>query len=105
MTLQLAVDAAASLSMPVAFSVAAIGFLDASGYRSWMPAVAMFSPVLLLYRLPAPSPLLVVLAIASWLVVLLARGPRCRTLRLSAILACGVCTLTLQLLGTLGRVR
>jgi hypothetical protein len=79
-----------AVSMPLGFSTSAISSLRAPDWRSWVPAVAMLCLVLQLYRLQAPQPHLVAIAVGAWAVVLVTAVARLRALSVLAIVVCGI---------------
>jgi hypothetical protein len=92
--------AAARLAMDLLFSasnaVVATLLLKETGWRSLVPALMMFMLVGRLERVRSPQPALLAVAIAACVIVLLARGPGLRSLRLCAVVVCSLATATVQ---------
>ncbi|HXS18358.1 MAG TPA: hypothetical protein VN764_14265 [Polyangiaceae bacterium] len=97
--------AAARLAMDLLFSasnaVVATLSLKETGWRSLVPALLMCMLVVRLDRVKSPQPALLASAIAACVVVLLARGPGLRSLRLCAVVVCSLSTATLQVVDRL----
>jgi hypothetical protein len=77
--------------------VVAIVLLNETGWRSWVPAILMCLQLLKLEDLADPQPHLVAAAVAACLIVVFARGPRLRSLRLAGVIICTISATTLQL--------
>ena len=90
-------DVFLALVIPVGLGVAATLSLRSTGWRARMPPVTMLGCLALLYHLKAPPPLLVAVAVAAWLVVLLASLRGARTLAVIAIAVCGAAVVSLLL--------
>ena len=97
--------AEARLAMDLLFSasnaVVATLLLKETGWRSLVPALMMCMLVARLERVQSPQPALLAVAIAACVVVLLARGPGLRFLRLGAVIVCSLATATLQVVDRL----
>jgi len=92
-----------AVTMPLGFSTNAICLLRAPGWRSRVPVVTMLSLVLQVYRLQAPQPHLVALAVGAWLITLIANVARFHALSVSAIVTCGASTAWLLLVDVLAK--
>jgi hypothetical protein len=77
--------------------VVAIVLLNEAGWRSWVPAILMCLQLLKVEDVAAPQPYLVAAAVAACIVVVFARAPRLRSLRLAGVIICTLSTTTLQL--------
>jgi hypothetical protein len=95
----------ARLSMDVLASVMnatlAIILIKETGWRSLIPALLMCSLLWRLDHVNSPQPILLVAAIAACVIVLVARGPALRSLRVAGVVVCALSTATMQLLGRL----
>lgn len=81
--------------------VVAALLLKETGWRSLVPALLMWILVARLDNVESPPAALRAIAIAACVVVLLARGPRLRTLSLCAVVVCSLTTATVQVMGRL----
>jgi hypothetical protein len=92
---------ALEVAIPTCCAVLAALLLKATGWPSLMPPLLMSLLVLRLDRVKAPEPAILAASIAGCVLLLVARGPRLRRLRLAAIVICALATATLQLAGLL----
>lgn len=92
--------AVARLAMDLLFSasnaVVATLLLKETGWRSLVPALLMCMVVARLERVQSPQPALLAVAIAACVVVLLARGPSLRYVRLCAVVVCSLAAATVH---------
>jgi hypothetical protein len=97
--------AAARLAMDLLFSasnaVLAIVLLEETGWRSLIPTLLMCMLLARLERVDSPQPALLAIAIAACIVVLFARGPGLRSLRLCAVVVCSLSAATVQVVDRL----
>jgi hypothetical protein len=101
MTLIAAARLAMDLLLSASNAVVATLLLKETGWRSLVPALMMCMLVGRLERVQSPQPALLAVAIAACVVVLLARGPGLRSLRLCAVVVCSLATATVQLVDRL----
>jgi hypothetical protein len=92
MTLIAAARLAMDLLLSASNGVVAALLLKETGWRSLVPALLMCMLLGRLERLESPQPALFAIAIAACVLVLLARGPGLRSLRLCAVVACSLST-------------
>jgi len=96
MTLIAAARLAMDLLLSASNAVVATLLLKETGWRSLVPALLMCMLVAKLERVQSPQPALLAVAIAACVVVLLARGPGLRSLRLYAVVVCSLSTAIVQ---------
>jgi hypothetical protein len=96
MTLLAAARVAMDLLLAGSNAVLATLLLRETGWRSLVPALLMCMLVGRLEGVQSPQPALLAVAIAACVVVLLARGPGLRSLRLCAVVVCSLATATVQ---------
>ena len=101
MTLIAAARLAMDLLLSASNAVVATLLLKETGWRSLIPALLMCMLVGRLERVQSPHPALLAIAIAACGVVLLARGPGLRSLRLCAVVVCSLATATAQVVARL----
>ena len=101
MTLIDAARLAMDLLLSASNAVVATLLLKEAGWRSLVPALMMCLLVGRLERVQSPQPALLAVAIAACVVVVLARGPRLRSLRLCAVVVCSLSTATMHVVDRL----
>ncbi len=87
---------AMDLLLSASNAVLAILLLKETGWRSLVPALLMCMLVGRLERVESPQLALLAVAIAACVVVVLARGPGLRCLRIGAVVVCSLATATVQ---------
>jgi hypothetical protein len=95
----------ARLAMDVLASVMnatlAIILIKETGWRSLIPTLLMCSLLWRLDHVESPQAILLAAAIVACVIVLVARGPAVRSLRVAAVIVCALSTATMQALGRL----
>ena len=92
---------AVELVLAASNAVVATLALKETGWRSVVPAILMCMLVARLERVKSPQPFLVATAIAACVIVIVARGPGLRSLRLAAVVACALSTAAMQVVDRL----
>jgi glucose-6-phosphate-specific signal transduction histidine kinase len=87
---------ALEILLPASHAIAATLLVKATGWQALVPTILMGVLVLRLENIPSPQPALLVGAVATWVIVLVARRASQRRARTAAIAACALCTAALQ---------
>jgi len=82
-------------------AVVAIVLLKETGWHSLVPPLMMGVLVARADDVKSPQPALLAAAVVACIVLILARGPRLRRLRLGAVIACSLATAGVQVLARL----
>ena len=101
MTLMVGARLAADLVFAASNAVVATLVLKETGWRSVVPAILMCMLVARLDRVQSPQPFLLAAAITACVIVMVARGPGLRSLRLAAVIACALSTTAMQVVDRL----
>jgi len=101
MTLIAAVRLSMDLLLSASNAVVAAVLLKETGWRSLVPPLLMSMLVARADGVKSPQPALLAVAVAACVLLLWARDPRLRLLRLGAVIACSLTTAAVQVLARL----
>lgn len=94
-------DAALGIFGSAAFAVSAALFSRTTGFRSWLPPVMLLAPALDLFNVPSQHPILVGIAVITWLLALAVRSARWLPVRIAAVIVCGTSMATMHAIAAL----